>query len=158
MKKIPADEKKVLAALQCGLPLTARPFAAIADRVGLSETRVIAILKKLIRAGVIRRIGPVFNLDAIRRVSVLCAVKLDEDHFTTLAQIVGDTPNVSHCYVREDVAGIVRHNVWFTVGAQNTREVNAVIAKIARAANARITVLRTRRRVKLDMKFPTERK
>ena len=52
-----ASDRRLLGAIQDGLPLTARPYAVVADRIGLSEAQVIERLGRLLREGVITRIG-----------------------------------------------------------------------------------------------------
>jgi len=54
-----ADETRLIAALQAGLPLVPRPYAALAATAGMAETEVLAVLDRWIRDGVIRRFGVV---------------------------------------------------------------------------------------------------
>lgn len=51
------DEKRLIAALGDGLAVTSRPFAEIADRLGLDQDRVIDLLGDLLAAGIVKRIG-----------------------------------------------------------------------------------------------------
>ena len=52
-------DKRLLAAIEAGLPLSPAPFAEIGARVGLSEADVIARLKVLCDGGIIKRFGVV---------------------------------------------------------------------------------------------------
>jgi DNA-binding Lrp family transcriptional regulator len=52
-------DRRLLAAIQNGLPLASRPFAEIGARVGLGEAEVMARLQQLQTRGVIRRFGVV---------------------------------------------------------------------------------------------------
>lgn len=52
-----ASERTLLAALQEGVPLSARPYAEIGLRAGMSEDVVIAELARLLRERVIGRLG-----------------------------------------------------------------------------------------------------
>lgn len=47
----------IIRAIQVGLPLVARPYAALAQRLGLSEVEVLACLARLKGLGVIKRMG-----------------------------------------------------------------------------------------------------
>jgi len=51
------DDRRLLAAVQEGVPLLARPYEAVARETGMSETAVRARLDALIHAGVIKRFG-----------------------------------------------------------------------------------------------------
>ena len=52
-------DRRLLAAIQPGLPLVSRPYAEIGARIGLAEAEVIARLERLGACGVIRRFGVV---------------------------------------------------------------------------------------------------
>jgi len=52
-------DRRLLAAVQPGLPLSPRPFAELGARLGLDEQEVIARLARLKAAGVIKRFGVV---------------------------------------------------------------------------------------------------
>jgi DNA-binding Lrp family transcriptional regulator len=54
---VDATDRRLLAAIENGLPLTQRPYAAVGSRVGLTEAGVIARLRRLIDGGVIKRFG-----------------------------------------------------------------------------------------------------
>ncbi len=56
---IDENDRRVLAAIQSGLPLVPRPYAEIGARLGLSEAEVMARLQQLQARGVIRRFGVV---------------------------------------------------------------------------------------------------
>ena len=46
-------------AIQDGLSLTARPYAVVADRIGLSEAQVMKGIRRLLGEGMITRMGVV---------------------------------------------------------------------------------------------------
>ncbi len=50
-------DRTLLNALQDGLPLVSRPYAEVAEAVGLSEEEVLARLARLADEGVVRRFG-----------------------------------------------------------------------------------------------------
>lgn len=52
-------DERVVRATQAGLPLVPRPYAAVASDLGVGEAQVIALLRKMIADGRIRRIGAV---------------------------------------------------------------------------------------------------
>lgn len=54
---VSATDRMLLAALQDGLPLTARPYADVGAEIGLSEREVIGRLESLTSRGVIKRFG-----------------------------------------------------------------------------------------------------
>ena len=52
-----ASDRPFVEAMRDGLPLTARPYATVADRIGLSEAQVMERLQRLRCEGVIERMG-----------------------------------------------------------------------------------------------------
>ena len=59
------QDTELIAAIQGGLPLVARPYAAIAARLGLHEDEVIERLATLQQAGMIKRMGVVVKHRAL---------------------------------------------------------------------------------------------
>ena len=56
-----APDRRLVGAVRDGLSLTARPYAVVADRVGLSEAQVMERLRRLMCEGVIARMGMVVH-------------------------------------------------------------------------------------------------
>ena len=54
-----ASDRRLVGAIQDGLSLTARPYAVVADRTGLSEAQVMERLRRLLGEGMITRMGVV---------------------------------------------------------------------------------------------------
>jgi siroheme decarboxylase len=59
LPRLDDTDRRLLAAIQSGLPLVSRPFAEIGARLGLSEAEVMTRLQQLQTRGVIRRFGVV---------------------------------------------------------------------------------------------------
>ena len=51
-----ALDRRLMAAIEDGLPLVSRPYAAVASSLGMSEASVIDRLAALASSGVIRRL------------------------------------------------------------------------------------------------------
>ena len=58
-------DRRLIAAIQDGLPLAPRPYAAIGERIGIREAEVIAGLRRLIDDGVIKRFGVIVRHRAL---------------------------------------------------------------------------------------------
>ncbi len=94
-------ERRIVLATQAGLPLTARPYAAVADAVGASEADVRACLDTLLARGVIRRIGAVPNHYALGYTANGMSVwDIDDKVVDAVGELVGALPFVTHCYRR----------------------------------------------------------
>ncbi|MFW5856948.1 MAG: Lrp/AsnC family transcriptional regulator [Planctomycetota bacterium] len=106
----------LLVALQRGLPLVERPFAAVGDALGHAEAEVLQRIEAWLRDGTARRVGGIFRSHALGYASLLCAVDADADRLDGLAAIVNRHPGVTHNYAREG-----RPALWFTLLAPASR-------------------------------------
>jgi DNA-binding Lrp family transcriptional regulator len=113
MGPVPNDiDAQLLAAVQVQVPLVPRPFAQIAQDLGVAESLVIERLQAL-RTGphaVIRQIGAIFDSGALGYQSTLVAAKVAEDRLEAAAAAVSQHPGVSHNYRRDH-----EYNLWYTL-------------------------------------------
>jgi DNA-binding Lrp family transcriptional regulator len=54
-----SEQRRLVAALQPGLPLVSRPFAAIGHGIGMAESDVLTIIEDWLKSGVVKRLGVV---------------------------------------------------------------------------------------------------
>ncbi|MGD9208051.1 MAG: AsnC family transcriptional regulator [Syntrophobacterales bacterium] len=94
-------EKKIIHALQQDLPVVKRPFAAVAERVGISESELLEKVREFIADDIIRRFGATlrhqrsgFEANAM----VVWEVKLEKAE--EVGNIFASFREVSHCYQR----------------------------------------------------------
>lgn len=127
MNHLDINERAVVNRIQSDFPLTPRPFATIAEELGLSENQVIDILVHLKKEGIIRRIGGNFVPHKLDHVSTLCAAKVPEDRIDSFAAVVNRYPGVTHNYQRDN-----EYNIWFTFIAPSMAEIKSNLEKISR--------------------------
>ena len=120
-------ERRLLDEYQRGLPLESRPFARVAEALGLTEEQVIERLQRLQQAGVVSRVGPVFRPNRIG-VSTLAALAVPPESLEAVADIVSAFAEVNHNYEREH-----HYNLWFVVTAADAEHLGQVLAAIAAA-------------------------
>jgi len=118
-------DKQLLDGFQRDFPLVSRPFAAIGERVGMSEQDVIDAYKHFNEERYISRIGAVIKPNAVGA-STLAAMAVPKDRLAEVAALVSSHDEVNHNYEREHA-----FNLWFVVAASNIMHVNAVLAGIA---------------------------
>lgn len=117
-------DKHLLNDFQRDFPLTARPYAVMAERLGTTEEEVIGALARLQEAGMVSRVGAVF---APRRVGVstLAAMAVPAGRLEAVAEMVSSYAEVNHNYEREH-----RFNLWFVITAPEQNHLDAVIRDI----------------------------
>jgi siroheme decarboxylase len=117
-------EKRLLNEFQDGFPLSPRPFAEIARRVGVSEQQIIYTLERLQQQGLISRVGPVFRPNRVGA-STLAAMAVPLERLTEVAELVSGYAEVNHNYEREHEL-----NLWFVATAANRERLSQVLAEI----------------------------
>ncbi len=119
-----ALEQALLNAFQRDFPLTPRPFAAIAERMGCEEHEVLEVYQRLQREGSVSRIGAVIRTGAVGA-STLAAMAVPPKRLAAVAELVSAYPEVNHNYEREH-----RLNLWFVVTAPNSDRLSQVLREI----------------------------
>ncbi len=126
-----ALDRRLLNEFQRGFPLTDRPFAEIARRLGSDEDAVIERLRRLNAEGAVSRVGAIVAPHAVGW-STLAALAVPADRLEEVARIVSDYPEVNHNYEREH-----RFNLWFVVAAEDEGAVAGVLDDIAHRTGLR---------------------
>lgn len=111
--------------LQQGLPITARPFVALADQLGIAEPELRGRIGRLLADGLLTRFGPMFNADALGGAFTLAAIAAPEEDFERIAGLVNAHPEVAHNYRREH--GL---NMWFVLATETPQAIDDTIAVI----------------------------
>jgi len=121
-------EKRLLNDFQHDLPLSATPFADMAQQLGVSEDEILSTVSKLQHDGVISRVGPVFTPNRIG-VSTLAAMSIPAEKLECVARIISAFPEVNHNYEREH-----EYNLWFVVTASSEEHLDIVLHEIEQHA------------------------
>ncbi len=143
-----AVESKLLDDWQRDFPLVARPFRSIADKLGISEKRILELLAGFESDGTVSRVGPVFRPNKIG-VSTLVAVAVKgEAELLDVAEIINQFEAVNHNYEREDT-----YNLWFVATARDADALNEVLDTIERRVDRVLLRLPLLRDYHIDLGF-----
>jgi DNA-binding Lrp family transcriptional regulator len=148
--RLDAIDRRLLDAWQRDFPLAPRPFAAIAQLLGLEEDEVIARLRTLHAAGTISRIGAVVRPNTAGR-STLAAVAVSEARLEEVGRAIAALPEVNHCYEREHAL-----NLWFVVTSADDAGVAAALARAEALAGAPVLDLPLEAEYRIDLGFPLQ--
>ena len=125
-------DRSILTYLQYDFPLTTRPFAAIARKLGIPESAVFERIDWLKRNNVIRQISAIFNSSKVGYHSVLCAFKVDAKRLDSVARQLNEDPGISHNYKRAN-----EYNLWFTVTIPAEQDLKRKVTRMARRARVK---------------------
>ncbi len=124
---MPMDDldRKIVTRLQDGIGTASRPFAPIADELGISEESLIARLQRLREIGVLSRFGPMFDAERMGGAFCLCAMAVPQGRFEAVTEQVNAHPEVAHNYEREH-----RFNMWFVLATETAERIEEVAEEI----------------------------
>ena len=124
-------DRALIVATQAGLPLVARPYAALAEQLALAEDEVMARLQGLLSSGMIRRIGAVPNHYAIGWMANGMTVwDVADEQVDQLGALVGALPFVTHCYRRPRALPAWPYNLFAMVHGSSRDECSAKAEEI----------------------------
>ena len=105
-------------------------------------------MRALKEENVIRRIGGVFESNALGFVSMLCALSVPDEKLEEAAEAINLHSCVTHNYLRDHA-----YNVWFTVTAPSQEQLDRMIAELRRSIGINIHSLPPVRKFKVDARF-----
>jgi heme b synthase len=120
-------DKRLLTIIQSEFPVAAEPYEVLGKRLGIHASEAMERTNILRSAGLIRRLGAVFDSRSLGYVTTLVAAKVAEDRLDAVANEVSKLESVTHNYRREHV-----YNLWFTLTAAGWGEVEATLDRLSR--------------------------
>lgn len=91
----------LIAAIEAGLPLVPRPYAAIAERLGMREEEVITGMQRLLEDGSIKRLGIVVRHRELGyRANAMIVWDVPDAEVAEIGARLGRLPFVRLCYQR----------------------------------------------------------
>jgi siroheme decarboxylase len=125
-------DRRIVAALQEGLPLEKEPWQAVARQTGMDAATVKARVEAMQQTGVIRRIAAVPNHYRLGLTANGMSVwDVDDRRVDALGARVGALPFVSHCYRRPRRLPDWPYNLFAMVHGASRQLVEAHVAEIA---------------------------
>ncbi|MPZ23524.1 MAG: Lrp/AsnC family transcriptional regulator [Dehalococcoidia bacterium] len=124
------DERRVLLAIQDGLPIVPEPYAEVGAHLGLDEERVREIIGGLLAARRIKRIGAIPNHYALGITANGMSVwNIPDDDVEEVGRQLAERPEVSHSY-RRPRAHDWPYNVFAMVHGTDREKVAATVEEI----------------------------
>lgn len=125
MSQIDELDRAIINGLQGGFPICERPYQEAASQLGMSEDELINRLKKLLSEKVLTRFGPMFQIERMGGAFSLAAMKVPDDDFARVRDIVNALPEVAHNYRRTH-----RFNMWFVLATATPAGIQKAIDRI----------------------------
>ncbi len=146
-------DRRIVQVIQSEFPLESRPYAALAERVGSTQDTVIEHIRRLQEEGVIRELGPVFDLRKLGYTSTLCSAQVAEPFLEPVTEFVNSFDEVTHNYLRNDP-----FNMWFTLIAPVEERIEEILNQIrAQEGVGEVISLPAEKIYKIKVHFSTEK-
>ncbi|MGD8310736.1 MAG: AsnC family transcriptional regulator [Chromatiales bacterium] len=124
-------DRALIQTIQGGLPLVSRPYAAVGERLGMSEGEVLARLARLIDTGVIKRLGVVVRHRELGyRANGMAVWQVPESRVRALGRWLGALPFVTLCYRRAARPPAWPYNLFTMIHGRDRGEVLARVDQI----------------------------
>ncbi|MEK0085185.1 AsnC family protein [Benzoatithermus flavus] len=130
-----AADRRLLAAIETGLPLVPRPFLVVGERIGLTEAEVIEGLRSLLARGVLRRLGIVVRHHELGyRANAMTVWDVPDEMVRDAAARLVALPFVTLCYRRPRRLPLWPYNLFCMIHGRDRARVEAEIEEATRAA------------------------
>jgi len=119
-----ASDRRLVGAIQDGLPLTARPYAAVAHRTGLTEAQVMDRLGRLLDDGAIKRLGVVVRHRELGyRANAMVVFDVPDHRVDAAGERLARVAQVTLCYRRGRHLPRWPYNLYCMIHGQDRAEV-----------------------------------
>lgn len=142
-------DKRILNLIQEEFPLHERPYEELGKRLGIDEKEALDRVQNLKDRGIIRRIGVIFEPKKLDYTSTLCGVHVEEERLAEVVGAINSHAGVTHNYEREGEL-----NVWFTIIADSSEEIDSFVADLERRFSVKIHRFPKKRVFKIKTYFP----
>lgn len=128
-------DRRLIAAIQDGLPLAPRPYAAIGDGLRMSEAEVIAGLRRLIESGVIKRFGVIVRHRELGyRANAMVVWDVPDGRVGDAGRTLAALPFVTLCYRRPRRLPVWPYNLFCMIHGRDRDAVEELVEQASAAA------------------------
>ncbi len=147
-----SSDEQLIEAIQLGLPLVDKPYAAVARRIGVTESVVIDSIRNMQSRGIIKRFGVVVRHRELGyRANAMLVWDVPDAATDDLGQRLGELDCVTLCYQRPRRLPHWRYNLFCMIHGQDRDQVLNCIEEIVEGLDLRALqyeVLFSKRRFK----------
>lgn len=137
---------------QRDFPVIDRPFAALANDLGISEGEILSALTGLQAEGLVSRVGATVRPNTAGA-STLAAMAVPDERIDEVTAWLSGFAGVNHSYLRENT-----WNLWFVLTAPDATSLEHDLRKIIADTGLRVLDLRLTRAFHIDLGFDLEGK
>ena len=126
-------DKKIIRLIQGDLSLNPRPFAVLAEAIGITENQFIEHIRKLKDMGIIRRFGATLrHQEAGFGSNAMVAWLVPNDQVEEVGRILAQFQEVTHCYQRRPQKDW-KYNIYTMIHGTNQEQCYQITARMSRS-------------------------
>jgi DNA-binding Lrp family transcriptional regulator len=114
-------DRNIINYLQKGFPLTEEPYADVAGYLNISETELLGRLDRLLADNTLTRFGPMYDAQKLGGAFSLVSIKVPDERYDEVTEIVNSYPEVAHNYHREH-----EFNMWYVLATDSIERIDEV--------------------------------
>ena len=117
--------------LEAGLPLAARPYQVLAERIGANEEAVLGQVRDWSESGLFRRVGLVLKHRAMGfRANAMLVMNIPDDQVDEVGRKLGQAAGVNLCYQRPRRLPDWPYNLFCMVHGREREQVCGLIERL----------------------------
>mgnify|MGYP001170122907 FL=1 len=148
MRELSAVDRKIIAKMQGDFPVCERPYAEVAEQLGIAEDELLQRLEGLLADKVLTRFGPMFQVERMGGAFVLAALAVPEARYEEVTALVNALPQVAHNYRREHPL-----NMWFVLATETQAGIAEAISRLERETGLPVYAFPKEREFFVEMKL-----
>ena len=130
-------DKQVIRLIQGDLPVTRRPFAILAEKVGIREEEFLKRVNKLKDRGILRRFGATLrHQKAGYGANAMVAWLVPDERIDEVGKKLAQYREVTHCYQRNP-QGDWKYNLFSMVHGSDPDQCHKIAARMSDAVGIR---------------------
>ena len=125
-------EKKILSAVQYGMPMSLSPYRDLADKIGITSEQLLGTLRNWKADKRIRRLGAIVNhFQMGHGVGAMVVWRVPDERVQQVGELFASFPKVSHAYQRPSKKEWP-YNLYTMVHATGAEELESTIRTMSR--------------------------
>ncbi len=141
-------DRKIINHLQGGFPISENPWDELSEQLEIPADDIINRIQGLQDEGYLSRFGPMYHAEKMGGGLTLAAIKVPEDRYDEVTDIVNSFDEVAHNYARDHVL-----NMWFVIATEKPEQIQTVVNQIEQQTGLRVYNMPKQEEYFLGLKF-----
>jgi siroheme decarboxylase len=141
-------DKKIINQLQGGFPICENPWDELEKTLNIPADEIISRIDRMKSEGLLSRFGPMYHAEKMGGGLTLAAMKVNEQQYDEITEIVNSFDEVAHNYARDHEL-----SMWFVLATETPEQIESVIKKIEQKTGIKVYNMPKQQEFFLNLKF-----